>query len=87
MTSILQRYEAGDDEGIVLQPYDRSLHSEDSVSRRNYCAQGGYKTCPNAPVHSVTSDHYNVATCSMHVYGALEQARTCMITARGRALA
>lgn len=57
-----------------VEPFDRELHAEGSVSGQGRCGQGGRDTCDADPVFSVVGDHYRVAACDEHLAGAVRQA-------------
>ena len=65
-------------EGITLRHYDSSFHKPGTLSRDEPgpCRQGGVDTCSENARFSVTSPKFSIASCSVHLMGALQQAKT-----------
>src|SRR4051794_32517276 len=56
--------------------YDASNHKPGTKSHEGKCRQGGEDTCQRDPQFSVLSPKFNISSCSIHLMGALAQAKT-----------
>ena len=59
---------------VDVYPFDAALHGPGTSSHDGNCAQGGKDTCHRGAAFSVLSDRYRVASCDLHLAGAVRDA-------------